>query len=42
MEVVEFVRMKIVRPFDSQVPTNLWLDIGDVRFTIRVKVEPKR
>lgn len=38
MEVVEFVRMKVVHPITSEIPKDLWLDVGDVRFHIWTEV----
>lgn len=40
--VVEFARLKIIHILEAKIPKDLWLDIGDVRFTIRVEVEPKK
>lgn len=41
MEVVGFVRLKIVRPVAAVVPQTLWLDVGDVRYRLWTVIEPR-
>lgn len=41
MEVVEFARLRIVQPSDVVIPQTLLLDLADVRFSLRMELEPR-
>lgn len=42
MEMVEFVRVKVVRLAATEIPKTLSLDVGDLRYGLWTEVEPRK